>query len=118
MGNLRSNAVLTEYLAVLSQLEGVPECPLCNRPSLVEFTHWRIIKNDFPYDKVAHTHHMVLPKRHTSDDELTPEELSELRIVKRSYINETYDYLQESVTKTSSIPHHFHLHLIVVRDDL
>ncbi len=118
MGNLRSNAVLSEYLEVLNQLGETPACPLCSRPSLVEFEHWRIIKNDFPYDKVAHTHHMVLPKRHANDDELTTAELTELRVIKRTYVNNTYDYLQESVTKTSSIPQHFHLHLIVVRDDL
>ncbi len=118
MGELRSEKMLAKYLARLAVIAGEPDCKLCALPIIESFTHWNIVPNEYPYDLIASVHHMVLPKRHCTAEELTDEELSELYQIKRGYINEHYDFINENVTHTSSIPAHHHLHLIVVRDQV
>lgn len=90
-------------------------CPLCAAPSLNEFTHWRIIDNAFPYDAVASVHHMVISKRHESDDMLTDEEWAEYEMLKKGHINETYGYIVEPTRKKKSIPSHSHFHLLIAK---
>jgi diadenosine tetraphosphate (Ap4A) HIT family hydrolase len=92
------------------------ECVLCARESVHEFKHWRMIENIFPYDKIAKLHHMVIPRRHVTEPELSPEELEELQNIKGKYFHENYDFMIESAHRMKSIPQHFHLHLILVKD--
>ena len=35
---------------------------LMDKP-IKRFEHWLIIENEFPYDAIAETHHMLVPKR-------------------------------------------------------
>lgn len=91
-------------------------CVLCERESIREFGHWRIIENIFPYDKIAKTHHMAIPKRHVKEHELSDGELEELRVIKETCFHTDYDFMIEATYKAKSIPAHFHLHLIVVKD--
>jgi len=91
-------------------------CPLCRDTARKTFTYWKIVSNDFPYDRVAGAHDMVVPLRHITEHELTAEELEELREIKHSYINDTYDYVIEAVYKKKSIPKHFHLHLVTLKE--
>lgn len=88
-------------------------CPLCASESLKEFQFWRIISNDFPYDKIAVDHHMIIPKRHVADSDVSAEEWEEYEALKKSYINDAYEFIIESTLKKRSVPEHFHLHLIV-----
>lgn len=88
-------------------------CRMCNDETLVEFTHWRIITNLFPYDNIAQTHHLLIPKRHVVERELTPAEVAELLNLKETSLNDTYTFIFEPLPKQKSIPQHFHLHLIV-----
>jgi hypothetical protein len=67
---------------------------------------------------IATTHDMIMPKRHCHEDQLTVDELAELRTIKRTFINTQYEFINESVSKTSSIPAHYHLHLMVARIDI
>lgn len=92
------------------------DCVLCARESLRTFEHWRIIKNMFPYDKIAKVHHMILPKRHVTEPELSEEEVRELRKIKEEYFHKDYDFMIEAMGNMKSIPAHFHNHLIVVKD--
>lgn len=91
------------------------DCPLCGAESIMEFGLWRIIDNKYPYDAVASVHHMVLPKRHASEDELTDEEWAEYETLKRGHINDTYGYIVEPTRRKKSIPGHAHLHLIIAK---
>lgn len=94
-------------------------CALCKEgPTLQEFTHWRIITNNFPYDLVAKVHHMILPIEHMSDAQITDEAWKELMDIKHSYIDERYEFIIESTHKTKSVPAHFHLHLLVLKDTI
>lgn len=88
-------------------------CPLCTDTPLETFTHWKIISNSFPYDRVASKHHMIVPLRHTDGDDLTNEELAELDSLKKAKLNETYNYIMQSLPARMSIPNHIHYHLLV-----
>lgn len=72
--------------------------------------------NAFPYDKIATSHDMVVPLRHVPEAELTPEERKELVEIKHEYVNANYEYILEPTHKKKSIPAHFHLHLVVLKD--
>lgn len=90
-------------------------CPLCTAESLQEFQYWRIVENEFPYDRIAAKHHIAVLKRHTTESKMTNNEREEFRELKEGYINENYEFVFESVPRVKTIPAHHHLHLIVVK---
>lgn len=92
-------------------------CNLCGAVLIAEFENWRIIQNDFPYDRIAKTHHMIVPKRHVEEAEISEEGWQEYRELKSGYINDNYEYIFESTNHRKSIPAHFHLHLLETKDD-
>jgi hypothetical protein len=94
------------------------ECPLCKAEPIVDFTFWKIIHNKFPYDAVSQVHHMIIPKRHIVEHELTDAEKKELLQVKHSYINDNYTFMLEAMMQHKSIPEHLHIHLIIPKEDL
>ena len=109
---LRSKATQKKYDAYI--VGGVGEgCVLCQKEPINSFTHWKIVSNDFPYDRIAKTHHMIVPIRHSDESELTDDEVQELRTLKETYIADHYDDIIEATRHQKSIPHHFHLHIIV-----
>ncbi len=71
--------------------------------------------NDFPYDLIAQTHHMLVSNRHVTEPELSGEELDEFKKIKESVIHKEYDYLIEATHNKKSIPGHFHIHLIIAK---
>lgn len=91
-------------------------CVLCAREAVREFSWWKIIVNKFPYDRVASVHDMLVPKRHVTEDELSEDEKRELREIKRTELHD-YQFIIEPTPNVKSIPAHFHLHLIVSKDD-
>lgn len=91
-------------------------CPLCKSEDIKTFKYWKIIKNRFPYDRIAREHNMILPIRHIIEDDLNQKELDELRTIKNNYIkDENYNYIIEATINTKSQPGHFHLHLIKLK---
>jgi hypothetical protein len=92
------------------------ECVLCEKEPVQFFEYWKIVTNDFPFDRVAARHDMLMPRRHTVEADLTPEEWREFQQLKGTVLSDEYDYLIEATHKTKSIPHHFHLHLIVAKE--
>ncbi len=78
-----------------------------------EFTHWVIIKNDFPYDVVLDRHDMVVPRRFFSDpSEMNSQEREELEEIKTKIVGD-YDGLFENLRHKRSVPAHFHIHLFL-----
>ncbi|MEZ4195501.1 MAG: hypothetical protein R3B53_03900 [Candidatus Paceibacterota bacterium] len=117
MKSLRTVETEAEYQKVKSTRNSSDGCYLCEEmETVVEFKYWRIILNDFPYDTLAKVHHMIIPKEHIKESELTPEAKDELVELKSSYLDENYEYLLEALTSKKSIPAHHHLHLIVTHD--
>lgn len=91
-------------------------CPLCRSETIADYQFWRIIPNNYPYDRVAAVHHMIVPKRHTTYDEITSEEQAELDALIKTDLNKNYNFLQLALPKGQSIPNHLHYHLIVPLD--
>ena len=91
-------------------------CNLCKETkSIKEFKYWRIINNMFPYDRVAKTSHIIIPKRHVSYEKLNKIEKKEFELIKLRYINKKYHFTMEAMKNRMSIPAHFHIHLIVLK---
>jgi hypothetical protein len=113
MGRLRSRETDEAYIKLKESGALLTSCALCNAESIKEFSLWRIIDNRFPYDGIAEVHHMLIPKRHASEDELVSEERAEYEAIKRGYVNEHYEFTMDAVPRRKSIPAHAHTHLIV-----
>src|SRR6056297_587011 len=92
-------------------------CRLCDAVTVQAFENWRIVNNRFPYDAVATTHHMLVPTRHVTEDELTTAEVAELLEIKQTALS-MYDCIIESLPHNKSIPEHHHIHLVVIKDDI
>lgn len=113
MGIFRTNKAEKDYQDYINT--GVLEngCSLCKKKVLKEFNFWKIMENNFPYDRIASIHHMIIPIRHCSEEELTNSEKEEFRQIKKTYLHSEYEWLIEGTYKMKSIPSHFHLHLII-----
>jgi len=114
MGTMRTPETEARYTRE-KQSGRLAERVLCKSPSLKEFKEWRIIENRFPYDLVAEVHHMLVPKRHASDAELTASEQEEFEAIKEAYVQEVYEFMIEPARKKRSIPDHSHLHLLIAK---
>lgn len=103
-----------EILYQQAKLAGVTK-PLQHEPRLREWEHWAIIDNAFPYDAVYKIHHMLIPKRVTTEAELTSSERQELQTILKS-ISSDYDCYTVNFQSKQSIRNHYHIHLMVHKD--
>ena len=92
-----------------------PTCYICSAPAIKTYGKWKKIANEFPYDEIATQNDMIVPLRHTTEDNLTEQELREFVEIKKD-INEEYDMITENTHKQKSIPGHFHLHLLTIKE--
>ena len=116
MATLRLDTTKAAYDAYQLEDAFTDGCPLCKAPTVHAFTYWRVVKNRFPYDKIAGQHDMLIPKRHITEAEITEDEWHELAKLKTDFIHPNYQFIIEATYKMKSIPAHFHLHLIVLKD--
>ena len=118
MSRLRTKEVkkkYDDYIAAGGLSDG---CELCKKDTQVEFKHWRVVENIFPYDRVAENHDMLIPLRHKKEIDLNDAEKDELYQIKQDYVSEKYHFILEASNPTKSIPQHFHLHLLKIKDNL
>lgn len=94
------------------------DCKLCLAEPVREFAHWKIIRNAFPYDKIANQHDMVITKRCVQEGKITTEEWAEFKDIKEELMQSNYDFIMEPTYAKKTIPGHFHLHLVVIRDEV
>ncbi len=113
MTTLRTPEGKEKYREHLKLHPSSKECFLCAAQTMKDFSFWKLTENNFPYDQIAKIHHMLTPVRHVPEDQLRQDELDELQSIKRSFINDGYDWIIEATLKNKSIPDHFHIHLIV-----
>lgn len=90
-------------------------CPICKAEPIKSFQLWKIINNDFPYNLIAKTHHMLVPLRHVDESGLSEDERKELIDIKNYHVHQFYEFIIESTKKKKSIPAHFHLHLLTIK---
>ncbi|OGG41758.1 hypothetical protein A2837_00895 [Candidatus Kaiserbacteria bacterium RIFCSPHIGHO2_01_FULL_46_22] len=107
----RTDKMVVRYDDYKKTAAFLSRCVLCNKSALQDFKYWRITKNDFPYDRIAKVHDMIIPLRHTNEAGLTADETAELLMIKQQYLQD-YEYIIEAAETRRSIPEHFHLHLI------
>lgn len=90
------------------------KCFICDAPVVRNFWLWKIIKNDFPYDKAASEHMMLVPKRHIAQGrEIHSAERLELDHIKDEFnLLDTYDCVIENLAAGRTFMPHYHLHLI------
>lgn len=118
---LRSAETEARYLEQRKRRVNDPEhnppfSPTVNN-AIREFDHWFIIENDFPYDAIATTHHLLFTKRKVAFewDLLSSEERSELEKLKKEFFNHEYDVFYENLPKGQTLRSHFHLHLLILK---
>ena len=92
-----------------------PKCYICSAKPIKIYKLWRVIENEFPYNEIATKNDMIVPLRHTTEVNLTEEELREFTKIKED-INDKYDMILENTHKQKSIPGHFHLHLLQIKE--
>jgi diadenosine tetraphosphate (Ap4A) HIT family hydrolase len=114
-GSLRTDETEAQYESLKQTGHLERGCPLCDSEAITEFDYWKIIPNRFPYDKIASLHHMVVPKRHTDGEDVTPEEIAKLLELRRHYLNDNYQYIFEALSNAKTIPAHFHLHVMITK---
>jgi hypothetical protein len=114
LSTLRTEESEKKYHEVLDSLDK-SKCVLCTLPAIKTFRHWKIVLNDFPYDRIAEKHHMIVPLRHISEHDMDVNEALEFQGIKHGYIAAEYQYMIEPTPKKKSIPEHFHVHLIVTK---
>lgn len=85
--------------------------PQASADAPLNYKHWRIVANSFPYDKIAAVHHMITPVRHATEDDVTEEEWAEFAIIKRDVLYKQYEYTMQATPVVQTIPGHYHLHL-------
>ena len=108
MSTLRTPEGSKKYHEYMDRRGENAGCALCEKEALKQFTHWKIVTNDFPYERIAQIHDMLIPLRHVTENALTAEELAEFNEIKRTHVAAEYEYLLEVTPKGLSIPGHFH----------
>lgn len=76
-----------------------------------EYTYWKRMKNEFPYDRYFSKSDMLVLKRPVSEEEMTDEERQEYLKLKVK-LSDTYDSILDHLPKQRSIGGHCHFHLI------
>jgi hypothetical protein len=112
----RTQETHNKYVAEKSKLGPNAPCPLCLRNDGTEYNFWKLIANDFPYDRVTSKHDMLVLKRHAGFDDASIEEQAELQQILNSEATVGYNFILQSMPKTMSIPEHLHYHLVVTKD--
>ena len=118
---LRTDEMMTKYMETMNERNknGIKSNHFLNYHDILvkEFEHWVILENEFPYDRVAKVSHLLSTKREIPLDWkfLNKEEKEEFKKIKEEYLKEHYDAIWENLPKGQTVPHHFHLHLIVLK---
>lgn len=113
---LRTEETATAYEAAQREQNSVGGCRLCADPDTIEeYTHWRLMPNRFPYDRLFEKSDMLVLRRHSDEYGLTQDERRELLHLKAEVLSDRYDGFLEQLPKQRSIPHHYHVHVVTYK---
>ncbi len=105
---LRSDATHTKYCNSPKTVDF-----LGTAPAIAEWTYWKLIENQFPYDVIAEKHDLVVPKRKfAKKTEMNYDEIEEFAEKVRPYLVEHYDMEIRNYPKAQSVPDHYHIHVL------
>lgn len=112
---LRSRKTWRRYLNEPKRVSGA--CFMCGKELTIikDYEYWALVENQFPYDAVASTHHMLVPRRHVATgEELTSKEGDELEEIMDGFKDSGYyDCILLNFPAAQSHPTHFHFHLLI-----
>lgn len=110
---LRTPKAIKSYEKRLKDVkDGTYVFDLLKLKSLDSWMYWVLMENEFPYDKIASKHNLLIPKRFIADGkELEEEELYELYQIKDE-LGDDYDVYMESAKHNRTVENHFHIHCI------
>jgi hypothetical protein len=108
----RTQETFVKYMAHIDAGHLDDVCKLCDAPTLEQYTFWRKIPNNYPYDRVTDVHHMLVPNRHTDGDDFSADELAEFKTLCKGDMGKDYNYILQSFPNNMSIPDHMHYHLL------
>lgn len=114
---MRSSAITERYRANMGNTGNFQaECPLCRISECKDFPHlryWRIVQNQYPYDKVAEKSWILMSRRCVPDwQALTVEEqreYHEFRLIGGDY---GVNFFMWSTPITQSVRAHYHEHML------
>ena len=115
--DFRKKRTLKKHHAYRSTKDFKMKCDFCiTEPSSKKqsFVYWKILKNIFPYDRIAEEHDLIIPKRHFQhESEMTNNERAELVHIKSHQLSahKKYDFIWENFLHMRSMEH-YHLHLL------
>jgi len=113
---LRTEETAARYEQAQATSPSDTGCRLCNDlETIVEYKHWRLAPNKFPYDRFFSKSHMLVSSRHVDENGLNIEEKAELIELKNNVLSDGYDIILENLPKQKSIPHHMHYHLVEIK---
>lgn len=112
---LRSEATAAAYKKAQQQPKQ-SSCRLCSdQETISTHNYWRLMPNKFPYDRYFSRSDMLVTKRHVDERGLNDAERAELLELKSTVLSTAYDLVLENLPKQSSIPHHYHVHLVTIK---
>lgn len=114
MITLRSNKTQIIYDKFLN-IKSNGKCYLCEAITIYNFKNWKIVANEYPYDKIAKVNHIISTRRHIDEESLTEAEIKEFSKIKKLVIDNNYDMIFENTRKKQSVPGHHHLQLIEIK---
>lgn len=89
------------------------ECFMCTEEG-ISYGPWKLIKNEFPYDRIAQkdSHYLLVPNKHVEHLEELDERDIEMRdiIINHSLKNE-FDCIVRNFPSAMSHPQHIHWHV-------
>lgn len=108
--SLRSAATEARYRA---DIAAGRTRPLDKLPTLIEWNHWRLASNDYPYDAAFGVHDLLIIKRDSVAERwgLNDAEKNELDEIMRTYVYPIYHTTFETVPSRRSAPQRYHLHV-------
>ncbi len=113
--SLRTHKDEANYLR--AKKAGIAKKALHKEAPLRVWKSWMLIENEFPYNAVFDTHHMLIPKRKSVlKSMLTQQERDELEDI-LDELSEIYDCYMVNYPKKQSIKTHYHIHLLIYKTD-
>lgn len=87
---------------------------LANCERTRSFKYWFITWNEYPYDRIAKKHDLLVPKRKfASSEQMTKAERDEFEKIKKTFTKtQEYDSVMENIPHQRTIRDWHHLHLI------
>ena len=113
----RSEECVERYLRRSKEINDIGGTDLRELPFVKGWDLWVLVKNEFPYDRIAENHCLLVPKRRfTDDEEMSIEERHELFEIKREFSGDkSFDLMCESMAYDRSVPGMFHLHFLKLK---